>query len=577
MLPAIRTGARLNRGVLFLITMGFAIHVLHAPAVAAGPCAVLPFNNLGMHCMDNDFSQLSILPPFNVLNVFVIQTGPVPQVMKSADVNVFFQAIEDPNGSINTSSVSPFLKTNFWKYVSGLFGVSLRPDFGLTGVPMPGPANTPRQLTFIPAMGWFSAQGIPITDRDDSGRFNPYPMMRAFARNKDTHAVVGSTPVTIPISTESICQVCHETGNDGASPGFHGVTNWSTAKTLTIRVRQNILTLHDALNGTNLMKQRPVLCNKCHYSAALDLAGTGPTGTQINPATHQPYSYTSHAVHRHHGSVQLNGVPIPDEGINTCYYCHPGARTQCLRGPMSSAGLVCQNCHGSLLGVANPARRPWIDTPKCQSCHTGNALDHIGNNLVQRIAYAGGPDVATPILANSLQFAENPDPADPGKFLLFRNSKQACASPTPSIPCSACHGSPHAEWPVASALAHDNATPVHLQGYASTIMECAVCHGPGFVPAAAQSLDGPHGMHVANGPSWWGFGANNHKAYLLSHPADIAKCQGCHGAQLEGSPYSRLRTARTFLTGPQMASNKLKLNEGTQISCFLCHPAPPVP
>ncbi len=185
MLPAIRTGARLYRGVLFLITMGFAIHVLHAPAVAAGPCAVLPFNNLGMHCMDNDFSQLSILPPFNVLNVFVIQTGPVPQVMKSADVNVFFQAIEDPNGSINTSSVSPFLKTNFWKYVSGLFGVSLRPDFGLTGVPMPGPANTPRQLTFIPAMGWFSAQGIPITDRDDSGRFNPYPMMRAFARNKE--------------------------------------------------------------------------------------------------------------------------------------------------------------------------------------------------------------------------------------------------------------------------------------------------------------------------------------------------------------------------------------------------------
>jgi hypothetical protein len=40
---------------------------LHAPAKAAGRCAVLPFNNLGMHCMDSEFSQLSILPPFNVL------------------------------------------------------------------------------------------------------------------------------------------------------------------------------------------------------------------------------------------------------------------------------------------------------------------------------------------------------------------------------------------------------------------------------------------------------------------------------------------------------------------------------
>ncbi|MGA2401914.1 MAG: hypothetical protein ABSG91_09425 [Syntrophobacteraceae bacterium] len=62
-----RTGTHLKWTIFFLIALGFAIHGLHAPAKAAGRCAVLPFNNLGMHCMDSEFSQLSILPPFNVL------------------------------------------------------------------------------------------------------------------------------------------------------------------------------------------------------------------------------------------------------------------------------------------------------------------------------------------------------------------------------------------------------------------------------------------------------------------------------------------------------------------------------
>ena len=43
----------------------------------------------------------------------------------------------------------------------------------------------------------------------------------------------------------------------------------------------NILKLHDAKHGTDLINQTPVLCASCHYSAALDLAGTGPAGDQF--------------------------------------------------------------------------------------------------------------------------------------------------------------------------------------------------------------------------------------------------------------------------------------------------------
>ena len=30
----------------------------------------------------------------------------------------------------------------------------------------------------------------------------------------------------------------------------------------------------------------------------------------------------------------------------TCYQCHPGTKTKCLRGAMGNGGMVCQDCHG---------------------------------------------------------------------------------------------------------------------------------------------------------------------------------------------------------------------------------------
>jgi len=54
-------------GSLFAILvfiLGFSV----LPAFSATNWTVVGWNNLGMHCMDADFSVFSILPPYNTVN-----------------------------------------------------------------------------------------------------------------------------------------------------------------------------------------------------------------------------------------------------------------------------------------------------------------------------------------------------------------------------------------------------------------------------------------------------------------------------------------------------------------------------
>ena len=83
----------------------------------------------------------------------------------------------------------------------------------------------------------------------------------------------------------------------------------------------------------------------------------------------------------------------------TCYQCHPGRRTDCLRGAMANGGMLCQDCHGDMTQVGNDFTRnvspsnpgafelggdfytnadqprvPWANEPSCGSCHTGDVI-----------------------------------------------------------------------------------------------------------------------------------------------------------------------------------------------------------
>ena len=148
---------------------------LPPPAVAVA--TVIATNDLGMHCMDREFSVFSILPPFNVVNCQVVKrdNNGRPYIADDFEVEVFYDAEADAGGSINSFSIG---KTDFWQYADALFGANLGNGEGLTGLYMPldDPQSRGAQpMDYHPQKEWFSAEGIPITPTDDTFRSNTYP------------------------------------------------------------------------------------------------------------------------------------------------------------------------------------------------------------------------------------------------------------------------------------------------------------------------------------------------------------------------------------------------------------------
>jgi len=605
--------------VLLSLPAGAGTGSQRPQGVVAAPAPkyrVFAFNDLGMHCYDSDFSVFSLLPLFNTVHAQVVMKGsPKPVVMNGITMGAIYAGVPDPNGSINTTSIG---KTNFWdkspklnkSYLELLFGISRPPDTGILGFRMPGSQNLPKSMSYESGYRWFSATGLPITNLDDQGSVNPFPMMRVSALDWLRNQVRSSLDIVVPVSNEMNCASCHVTGMDAAPPSrLDNPPAFSDNPNPDLQVRENILILHDALNAANpgypgyvnaaypgynalwdvYQSGSPILCARCHYSKALDLAGTGPGPVQ------QPHLYLSRAMHKHHGTIwpmMDQGsvvdwiIPIPGDGVATCYYCHPGNDTQCLRSVMAVKGMQCQNCHGGvqpdgsltpdngLLAVAgfSPAfsdpdwwinypnpdtvtwtttgqqRRPWTDLPKCQSCHSGDALSHLGDpaKIIQTLAYDPTDPACTPTMASNLRFAENPGQ-------LFRFSQGH------GMACESCHGSPHAEWPARTA-GNDNVTPTQLQGYPGPIFECGVCHEPQLAPI----LKGPHGLHPVNDRKW--YGAQIHRAMYQQNPA---ACQACHGLDLKGTVLSRTPTDRNLLKPGNLA---VFIPAGTQVACATCHP-----
>jgi hypothetical protein len=562
---------------------GSAPDVPHSFVVPPGQYRVFANNDLGMHCMDKEFSTFSILPPFNVFNAQVVYRSPsgLPVVLGPGQVNVTYEPVSDALGSINSTSIG---KTDFWAHVNALFGVNLLPGQGVFGLYMPAdaPQPGPQPIGFDATLSMFHAFGLPITPKDDAGATNPYPLMRIRARDPATGNVLATTDIVVPVSGETDCRNCHVTGQIAANdPGVP----WSTNPDTELQSKLNVLILHDLRANTDLVNQQPVLCAKCHYSPPLDLAGSGPPPgsysaqsagpqTGIHPV-HVPKAM-SRVMHSFHGQlVDRHGQPVFPPGgtpLQTCYQCHPGAITECLRGAMFTGGMGCYSCHGDMLatGGAFPlaaggsidgtndghGRRPWKDLPRCSSCHTGDALSHItgpgtvpsSDGIRLRQAWRTGDQAASPIAPTNLRFAENTN-------TLFRFSKGHGG-----LSCEACHGSTHAEWPIADPASNDNVAANELQGHVGAIMECASCHANG---TPASTMNGPHGMHNVDSASW----VDNHEDF---YDASHASCQTCHGTNLLGTVLSRAAADRTF----SHDGHTYHLTAGQPVACNTCHSLP---
>ena len=525
-----------------------------------GTWTIIGWNNLGMHCMDDDYSVFSILPPYNTVDVQLINSSGV-LVKSGSGVTVTYQGVADPDGSINTTSAG---KTNFWTYAQPLFTgtVPVPVNSGLAGCAMPGAANTPQPMTWASSMTWFEGLGIPIIPVDDQGRANSYPMMRLVARNA-SNTVLATTDVVLPVSGEMNCRACHAS-NSG--PAARPVAGWVNDPDSKRDYRLNVLRLHDekfaglatyigalSANGYNplglyatvVQNGRPVLCAQCHSSEAL--------GTPSYPGVPS----LTQSVHSRHANVinPANGLQM-DASANrsACYQCHPGAVTRCLRGTMGSAvaadgsmEMQCQSCHGSMSQVGAGTRTGWFDEPTCQSCHSGDAVTNSG-----QIRYLSSFDPATGLMRQpaNTRFATNADTPLAGKSL-YRFSKGHGG-----LTCEACHGSTHAEFP--SAGRNDNLQSWRLQGHIGKLADCTACH------ADKNTVNGgPHGMHPVN-QNW----ATGHGDAAQSGGG--AQCQICHGTDYRGTVLSRAQGDRTFTT----KFGTKTFWRGYQISCYSCHAGP---
>jgi hypothetical protein len=517
-------------------------------------------------------------------------------------------------------------------------------------------------------VNWYEAAGVPIALFDDFGRENPYPLVRVVAKVANTP--VASLDTVIPISGEAECQSCHgATGDDqGNGAGIKSLTPITQAlddprygEVPTAVSREwasdlNILRLHDQKHATQLLSDydpttgratNPVVCQRCHYTPALDLAQVGPN--TVNGRDQTTHRAMSNVMHSHHATVTDGGgntlfPPMPpaiDAQGNrrdpvltqtileqTCYSCHPGKRTQCMRGAMANGGLVCQDCHGQMAQVGNdfsrnvspsspgafqlaadfytnPAtpRVPWANEPGCGSCHTGyansnlantsgtlvNPTDTLGNRDGIRLlaAYRQGDAKATPILPTNKAFAEtvvtaDDNPAAAGNPKLYRVSNGHGG-----LFCQACHGSTHAEWPNDNPNANDNIPASQLQGHSGYIAECQVCHEPTDASLPLGN-NGPHGMHAiadlvpAAGTNFkpddrWN---KQHRNYRNQGPG----CESCHGTDLKGTVLSRTADDRTVWCKDNGGSLPACANmrrgdppaqavipKGTPVGCGLCH------
>ena len=208
---------------------------------------------------------------------------------------------------------------------------------------------------------------MPITPIDDRGRSNSYPLFKLVARDA-AHNVLAQTNIVLPVSSELNCSSCHASGT--GQPRAMPSPGWVYDPNPQHDFRLNALLLHDQRNLTNpvyvaalaqfnyrstglydsvVLDGKSILCAVCHKSEAL--------GTPGAPGT--PQLTTS--IHSLHATVidPNTGMTLDDSNNRaSCYQCHPGSTTRCLRGAMG-----CRGFHGGRIDVDAMPELPRLDEP----------------------------------------------------------------------------------------------------------------------------------------------------------------------------------------------------------------------
>lgn len=629
-------------------TIGGEVYDVLYPSVLAAELLQPPLNLLG-ECSNPNFSE----PGFStgcpsILNLFEplpLDMGiPVPEGNELAAGHLLTTQQAMP-GNLNTpQTFQRFDKTiGFFKDFD--FGATLikRNWWAADGIPI-SPIDDAGRVNPYPLM---KIQAVDKTNQSLLADLDVVLPVAAEADCQNCHAYTfdcadSRLPASV-LSTE-----CNESGLQSMQSvnimALDNAPGPTLEQQLYNAAKINILRLHDqkygaiytaadgsdrACNPTNdpnnhcLDSRRAIQCSQCHYSPALDLTQKGPVNEpQQGPngrqqARHRSMSNVIHAFHGKQpdylGEVLFPAMPAPigrdpvvAENVlqKTCYSCHPGKNTDCLRGAMATGGVVCQDCHGDLAQVGNDftirtqtgheadfildgsLRVPWATEPGCQSCHTGDArtpnhpagaiIAPDGIRLLQAyiteyLTVAGVDEpvkVSSMHKATSSRFAENQAINKNGDIVgvLYRLSNGHGG-----LSCESCHNSTHAIWPAQNVLSNDNVAASQLQGHQGTIIECDTCHTGDL----GNTLEGPHGLHPVGGGRF----ANGGHEDIADEQPNL--CRACHGNNGEGTVLSRAATNRSFVieecengslcAGGEVENFQVNLNKGQTVSCTLCH------
>jgi hypothetical protein len=244
-----------------------------------GDIVVLPYPEMTMQAhTDSRYQQNLYLPAtlgsFNTINAQVYSKNRQPQQLSKEDVILQYAAASNKNDPLGKNSITstsqnyplgkvgeaaPFQnamiqKSDMWELINRpstdklskdymtmswmdsfdgfwITGAS-KPDEGfkvqdvekgafMPGIDKPFVSNAFQNFTnYNETQHTFSAKNIPVIDIDDSGRVNPYPLMRvqaidALSKEPIQNAVVDTV---VSVAKDFHCSECHEKGKIAANP-----------------------------------------------------------------------------------------------------------------------------------------------------------------------------------------------------------------------------------------------------------------------------------------------------------------------------------------------------------------------
>ena len=114
-----------NTYVDWALTKSYGTQAIPATSMSY---VILAWNDLGMHCDQNDYSYFAVLPPYNTLHAQIFRRGSEGANLITSGVTVSYAFPKKTNSALHT---------NFWAYAPQ-FGWNVPTNVGITGTPLKG-------------------------------------------------------------------------------------------------------------------------------------------------------------------------------------------------------------------------------------------------------------------------------------------------------------------------------------------------------------------------------------------------------------------------------------------------------